>query len=103
MCKEDPLKLYKIEFPLELAKWLLNCRLVNLMFFPNLIYRKSKSLENDLAMRKSHGHVSWLRALSLIMCKEDPLKLYKIKFATKLIKWLLNGRLVNMMFFAKFT
>jgi hypothetical protein len=32
------------------------------------------------------------------MFKEDPLKLYKIKFATELIKWFLNGRLVNMMF-----
>jgi hypothetical protein len=32
------------------------------------------------------------------MCKGDPLKLYKVKFATELIKWFLNGRLVNMMF-----
>ena len=49
-------------------------------------------------MRRSHGRVPWVRALSLIMCKLDPLKLYKIKFATELIKWFLNGRLVNMMF-----
>jgi hypothetical protein len=48
-------------------------------------------------MRKSAGHVSWVRALSLIMWKEDPLKLYKIEFATELINWFLNGRLVNMM------
>jgi hypothetical protein len=37
-------------------------------------------------MRKSPEHVPWVRALSLFMCKEDPLKLYKIQFATKLIK-----------------
>jgi hypothetical protein len=48
-------------------------------------------------MRKSAGHVSWVRALSLIMWKEDPLKLYKIEFATALINCFLNGRLVNMM------
>jgi hypothetical protein len=78
MPKEDPLKLYKIEFALELVKWLLNGRLVKLIFLLNFIYRKSNSLENDLAMRKSHGHVSWVRVLSLINCKEDPLKLYNI-------------------------
>jgi hypothetical protein len=49
-------------------------------------------------MRKSPGHVPWVRALGLFMCIEDSLKLYKIKFATELIKWFLNGRLVNMMF-----
>jgi hypothetical protein len=104
MLKEDPLELYKIDFALELVKWLLNGRLVKFMFFfPKFMYRKSKPLENDLDMRKSPGHVSWVRASSLIMCKEDPLKLYKIKFATELINWFLNGRLVNMMFFPKFT
>jgi hypothetical protein len=54
-------------------------------------------------MRKSPGHVPWVRASSLIMCKEDFLKLYKIEFATELIKWFLNGRLVKMMFFPKFS
>jgi hypothetical protein len=49
-------------------------------------------------MRKYPGHVSWVRALGLFMCKEDPLRLYKIKFATELIKWFLNCRLVNMIF-----
>jgi hypothetical protein len=49
-------------------------------------------------MRRSHGRVPWVRALRLFMFKEHPLKLYKIKFATELIKWFLNGRLVNMMF-----
>jgi hypothetical protein len=78
MCIEDPLNLYKIEFALELVKWLLNGRLVELMCFPQFIYRKSKSLESDLAMRKSPGHVHWVRSLSLIMYKEDPLNLYKI-------------------------
>jgi hypothetical protein len=45
-------------------------------------------------MRISHGHVSCVMALSLIMCKEE--------IATELIKWFLNGRLVNMIFFPKF-
>jgi phosphorylcholine metabolism protein LicD len=49
-------------------------------------------------MRRSHGRVPWVRALRLFMFKEDPLKLYNVKFATELIKWFLNGRLVNMMF-----
>jgi hypothetical protein len=50
-------------------------------------------------MRKSPGYVPCVRALGLFMCKENPLKLYKFKFVTELIKWFLNGRLVNMMFF----
>ena len=103
MCKEDPLKLYKIEFALELVKWLLKGRRVKLMLFSEIYIQKSTSLESDLAMRKSPGHDFWVRALSLTMCKEDPLKLYKIQFATELIKWFLNGRLVKMMFFPKFT
>jgi hypothetical protein len=69
------------------------------MFFPIFIYRKSTSLENDLNMRKSPGHIPYVRALGLFMCKENPLKLYQIKCATELIKWFLKGRLVNMMFF----
>jgi hypothetical protein len=73
------------------------------MFFSEIYIQKSKSLESDLAMRKSPGHVPWVRALSLIMFKEDPLKLYKIKFATELIKRFLNCRLVNVMFFLNFT
>jgi hypothetical protein len=68
------------------------------MFFPIFIYRKSTSLENDIAMRKSPGHVPWVRALGLFMCKENPLKLYQIKCATELIKRFFNGMLVNMMF-----
>jgi phosphorylcholine metabolism protein LicD len=52
-------------------------------------------------MRKPPGHVPWVRALGLFMCKENTLKLYKIKFATELNKWFLNGRLVNMMFFSE--
>jgi hypothetical protein len=38
--------------------------------------------KNDQAMRKSPGHITWVRALGLIMFKEDPPKLYKIKFET---------------------
>jgi hypothetical protein len=37
MCKEDPFKLYKIEFALEKVKWLSNGGLVKLMFFPKFI------------------------------------------------------------------
>jgi hypothetical protein len=54
-------------------------------------------------MRKFPGHVPWVRALSLFVGKEDPLKLYKMEYATELIKWILNVRLVNMMLFPKFT
>jgi hypothetical protein len=67
--------------------------------FIHVIYRKSKSPVNDLAFRKAPGHVPWVRALSIFKCKEDPLNLYKIKFATELINWFLNGRLVEIMFF----
>jgi hypothetical protein len=52
-------------------------------------------------MRKSPGHVPWVRALSVIIFKEDPLKLYKIEFALVLVKWPLNGRLVNFMIFSE--
>src|SRR6056300_938251 len=98
MCKENPLKLYKIKFATELIKWFLNGRLVNVMFFPEIYIEKEQiaGAKNDQAMRKSPGHISWVSALGLIMWKEDPLKLYKIKFATELINWFLNGRLVNM-------
>jgi hypothetical protein len=81
--KEDPPKLYKIEFSLELVKWFLNGKLLKLMFFP-LKFKKKKNKspvqKNDQAMRKFPGNVLWVRALSLFMCKEDPLKLYKIEF-----------------------
>jgi hypothetical protein len=95
MCKEDPCKLYKIKIATTLIKWFLNGRLVNVIFPLNLN-------KNDRAMRKSPGHVPRVRALGLFMCKEDPLKLYKIKIAMELIKWLFNGWLVKMIFFPKF-
>jgi hypothetical protein len=52
-------------------------------------------------MRKSPGHITLVRALGLFMCKEDPLKLYKIEFALEFVKWLLNSRLVKLMFFSE--
>jgi hypothetical protein len=92
MCKEGPLKLYKIEFALELVKWLLNFWLVKLMFFPEIYIKKEQIAwcKNDQATRKYPGHNTWVKALGLIMCKDDLLKLYKIKFATELIKCFLN-------------
>jgi hypothetical protein len=105
MCKEDPLKFYKIEFALELVKWFLNGRLVNLMFFSPKIYIEKEQIacaKNDQAMRKCPGNVLWVRALSLFMCKADPLKLYKIEFALELVEWFVNGRLVKLMFLLKF-
>jgi hypothetical protein len=34
--------------------------------------------KNDHATRKSPGNITWVWALGLILCTEDPLKLYKI-------------------------
>ena len=75
MCKEDPLKLYKFKFATELIKWFLNGRLVNMMFLPEIYIEKEQiaGAKNDQAMRKSPGHITWVRALGLFMCKEDPL------------------------------
>ena len=74
-CKEDPLKLYKIKFATELIKWFLNGRLVNMMFLPEIYIEKEQiaGAKNDQAMRKSPGLITWVRALGLFMCKEDPL------------------------------
>jgi hypothetical protein len=91
MCKEGPLKLYKIEFVLELVKWLLNGWLVKLMFFPKFIKKEQMDwCKYDQATRKSPGHIILVRALGLFMCKEDPRKLYKIKVSTEMIQWFLN-------------
>jgi hypothetical protein len=112
MWKEDPLKLYKIKFATEFIKRPMHERLAQnndffsrklIHFIIHFIYRKNKSPENDKVLRKFPGQVPLVRALSLLMCNEDPLKLYKIKFATDLFKWFLNGRLVNMMFSSKLT
>jgi hypothetical protein len=59
------------------------------MFFSPEIYIEKEQIactKNDQAMRKSSGNVLWVRALSLFMCKEVPLKLYKIEFASELVK-----------------
>jgi hypothetical protein len=47
--------------------------------------------KNDQAMRKSHGHITWIRASGLKMFKEDPPKLYLIDFATILGEWFFNS------------
>ena len=75
MWKEDPLKLYKIKFAMELINWFLNGRLVNMMFCPEIYIEKEQiaGAKNDQAMRKSPGHITWVRALGLFMCKLDPL------------------------------
>jgi hypothetical protein len=75
MCKEDPLKLYKIKFATEFIKWFLNGRLVNMMFLPEIYIQKEQiaGAKNVRAMRKSPGHITCVRALGLFMCKEDPL------------------------------
>ena len=100
MWKEDPQKLYKIKFAMELINWFLNGRLVNRMFCPEIYIEKEQiaGAKNDQAMRKSPGHITWVSLSGLFMCKVDPLKLYKIDFALELVKWLMNGRLVKLMF-----
>ena len=75
MCKEDPLKMYKIKIATELIKWFLNGRLVNMMFLPEIYIQKEQiaGTKNDRAMRKSPEHITWVRALGLFMCKLNPL------------------------------
>jgi hypothetical protein len=88
MCKENPLKLYKIKYVTELIKWFLNGRLVNMMFFPEIYIKKEQiaGAKNDQATRRYPGHITWVRALGLFMCKEDHLRLYKIEFGLELVK-----------------
>jgi hypothetical protein len=71
MRKEDPPKLYKIEFATELIKWCLNGRLVNMMFFPKIYIEKEQitGANNAQATRTSSGQITWVRALSLFMRK----------------------------------
>jgi hypothetical protein len=62
------------------------------MFFSEIYIEKEQigGAKNDQATRKSPGHITWVRALGLIIFKEDPSKLYKIEFATILVKWFFN-------------
>jgi hypothetical protein len=46
--------------------------------------------KNDQATRKSPEHITWVKALGLIMLKKYPPKLYKIEFATVLVKCFLT-------------
>jgi hypothetical protein len=47
-------------------------------------------------MGKSHGHISRVSALGLILSKEDPLNVYKIESTLESDKLCLNGWLRNM-------
>jgi hypothetical protein len=49
--------------------------------------------KNDHAMRKYAGQSFWVRALVLILYKEDTPLLYKYEFATESYKSCLNGGL----------
>jgi hypothetical protein len=57
---------------LELDKWCLNGWLWNFVYFENLYKKEQISHpKNDLAMRKSSGHISWVLAFCFILWKED--------------------------------
>jgi hypothetical protein len=78
MCKEDPLKLYKYEFATESDKWCLRVCSRIWCFYALYIHKEQiAGPKNYNATRKSPGHIVWVKALSLILCKEHPLKLYK--------------------------
>jgi hypothetical protein len=47
--------------------------------------------KNGHATRKSSGNIVSVRALVLILFKEDPPKLYKNEFATESDKYCFNG------------
>jgi hypothetical protein len=72
-----------------------------MMFLPEIYIEKKliAGAKNDQASRKSPGHITWVRALGLFMCKEDPLFFYKIELALEWVKWVLNGTLVKLIFF----
>jgi hypothetical protein len=57
--------------------------------------------KNELAMRKSPGHFSRARILKLTICKENPLKLYKIEIAMNFVSRFFNGRLEKWMFYSE--
>jgi hypothetical protein len=59
------------------------------LIFISEIYIEKEQMagaKNDQAARKSPGHITLVRALGLIMFKEDPPKLYKIELATILVE-----------------
>jgi hypothetical protein len=97
MCKENPLKLYTIEFALELVKWFLIGRLVKLMFFSEIYIEKEQiaCAKTDQATRTFPGHITWVRGLDFIIFKEDLQKLYKNEFVLELVNFFLNGRPVK--------
>ena len=93
---------------MESDKWCLNDWLQNMVFLRKFNvhftqWRKQVAgPKNGHATRKSPGNIIWVTALVLILCKEDPPKLYKNEFATESNKWCLNGSLQNMVFFMHF-
>jgi tellurite resistance-related uncharacterized protein len=58
--------------------------------------------KNDHATRKSPGNILCVRALLLILSKENPPKMYKIQFATESDEWCLNSCLKNIVSFMHF-
>jgi hypothetical protein len=86
LCKEDPPKLYKIEFALESGTWCSNGWLRIMVLFYSIYIQKEQIAvtKNDHAVRKSQGHISLVRDLGFIFFKEVPPKLYKIEFALEL-------------------
>jgi hypothetical protein len=82
LCQEDPLKMYKNNFATELDKWCLHGWLLNMVFFYALYIQK----EQIAGPQNDHALIVWVRALVFILCKEDPLKLYKNEFSTELHK-----------------
>jgi hypothetical protein len=66
MVKEDPPKLYKIEFSTILVEWFLNGRLVNMIFFVIYIEKEQIAVQKNVqATRKSPGQITLVRALKL--------------------------------------
>jgi hypothetical protein len=53
-CTEDSLKLYKIEFALELIKWFLNGRLVKIRLFFRNLHKKTSPVQK---MTKPCGNI----------------------------------------------
>jgi hypothetical protein len=58
------------------------------MFFFRIYIEKEQigGAKSDQATRKSPGHITLVRALGLIMFKENSPKLYKIESATILVE-----------------
>jgi hypothetical protein len=52
----------------------LNGWLRNMVLLRSFMHKEQiEGPENDHATRKSHEHIDWVRALGLLLCKEDQL------------------------------